>query len=151
MEIVLAHPRIPQNVGSIARTCAATYTPLHIIEPIPFEISEKAVQRAGLDYWPHVNLTMHPSFDHYYTQRKGGKIWLVTKFATPLHHQVAFGSDDALLFGSEESGIPPEIKTRFPDTQIRIAMPCSAVRSLNLSNAVSIVLYEARRQLGLDV
>lgn len=151
MDIVLVNPRIPQNTGSIARTCAATQTQLHIIEPIPFEISEKTVRRAGLDYWPYVNITLHESFEKYQAQRAPGNVWLVTKFAKTTYTTVQYGPNDALVFGNEESGLPLELKEQYSNSLIRIPMACSSVRSLNLSNAVSIVLFEARRQLSLDL
>ena len=151
MDIVLVKPEIPQNTGSIARTCAATKTPLHIVGKPLFEISEKRVRRAGLDYWPHVTLHMHPGWEDYVESAKPERIWLLTKFAKRLYYTAEFGPNDAIVFGSETKGLGKEFLSRFDEEQcLRIPMPCSGVRSLNLSNTVSIVLYEARRQLRMD-
>lgn len=151
MEIVLVEPQIPQNTGSIARTCAATDTPLHLIEPMGFEITEKAVRRAGLDYWPFVKLAQHKSWEDYITQSRPGKIWLFSKFGERLYTDAAFGPTDALVFGSETKGLGQAFLGQFPKSQIlRIPIVTDYVRSLNLSNAVAVALYEARRQLALD-
>ena len=151
MDIVLVNPQIPQNTGSIARTCAATQTPLHLVGKMGFDLSEKAVRRAGLDYWPWVPLTMHQSWEEYLEARKPPQIWLFSKFGTRLYSNAPFGKDDALVFGSETKGLGEEFLGRFAPQQIlRIPIVCDAVRSLNLSNAVSIALYEGRRQLKLD-
>ena len=149
MDVILVHPDIPQNTGSIARTCAATKTPLHLIEPMGFEITEKAVRRAGLDYWPFVNLKIHPNWQSYVAQRGSGKVWLLSKFATRSVYEANFGPDDSLVFGSETKGLGAEFMGQFPsEQQLRIPMFEPGVRSLNLSNAVSLVLYEALRQLN---
>jgi tRNA (cytidine/uridine-2'-O-)-methyltransferase len=151
MQVVLVRPEIPQNTGSIARTCAATQTPLHLVGPIGFEISERTVRRAGLDYWPFVQLSQHTSWDEYLLTAKPTKVWLLTKFGKRIYHDAPFGPEDAIVFGSETKGLGKEFLDTFPDEQkLRIPITCSGVRSLNLSNAVSIVLYEARRQLKLD-
>ena len=151
MDIVLVEPQIPQNTGSIARTCAATDTPLHLVEPLGFEISEKAVRRAGLDYWPYVKLAQHKSWEDYLGQAKPEKVWLFSKFGQQLYTEASFGPRDALVFGSETKGLGDAFLSQFPPSQIlRIPIVTDYVRSLNLSNAVSIALYEARRQLGLD-
>lgn len=148
MHIVLIKPQIPQNTGSIARTCAATEIPLHIIGPTPFEITDKQAKRAGLDYWPYVNLTKHKSWEEYYNSSKPKNVWLLTKFAEKYYYDVNFTLDDALVFGSETTGLGQAFLSTFPqEQQLKIPMSCSAVRSLNLSNAVSIVLFEALRQL----
>jgi tRNA (cytidine/uridine-2'-O-)-methyltransferase len=147
MQVVLVNPQIPQNTGSIARTCAATQTPLHLIEPLGFDISEKAVRRAGLDYWPYVPLSRHDSWDSYLATAAPGRVWLLTKFATKIYYDVKFEPNDALVFGSETTGLGHEFLSRYPEAQwLKIPMVCPEVRSLNLSNAVSVVLYEALRQ-----
>lgn len=151
MDIVLVNPQIPQNTGSIARTCAATQTPLHLVGKIGFDLSEKAVRRAGLDYWPWVPLSKHASWEEYLTARNPPSVWLFSKFGTRLYHEAPFGPHDALVFGSEQKGLGQEFLSRYPAEQIlRIPIVCDSVRSLNLSNAVSIALYEGRRQLKLD-
>ena len=152
MHIVLVEPQIPQNTGSIARTCAATNTPLHLVGELGFDISEKAVRRAGLDYWPHVKLGRHGTWESFLEAYNPGKVWLFSKFGTRLYTTADFGPNDALVFGSETKGLGEEFLSRFPQEQIlRIPIVTEHVRSLNLSNAVSIALYEARRQLALDV
>jgi tRNA (cytidine/uridine-2'-O-)-methyltransferase len=151
VQIVLVEPQIPQNTGSISRTCAATDTPLHLVEPLGFEITEKAVRRAGLDYWPYVKLFRHASWDSYLADAKPNRVWLFSKFGERLYTTADFGPNDALVFGSETKGLGQEFLSRYPSDQIlRIPIVTDYVRSLNLSNAVSIALYEARRQLNLD-
>ena len=151
MDIVLVEPQIPQNTGSIARTCAATDTPLHLVGPLGFDISEKAVRRAGLDYWPYVKLSRHGTWENYVESRHPPKVWLFSKFGERLYTTAEFGPDDALVFGGETKGLGSEFLGRFAADQIlKIPIVTDHVRSLNLSNAVSIALYEARRQLQLD-
>jgi tRNA (cytidine/uridine-2'-O-)-methyltransferase len=151
MDIVLVEPQIPQNTGSISRTCAATDTPLHLVGPLGFDLSEKAVRRAGLDYWPHVKLSRHGTFEDYLEARNPPHVWLFSKFGTRLYTTAEFGIDDALVFGSETKGLGEEFLSRYNPAQIlRIPIVTEYVRSLNLSNAVSIALYEARRQLRMD-
>ncbi len=151
MDIVLVEPQIPQNTGSISRTCAATDTPLHLVGPLGFDLSEKAVRRAGLDYWPYVKLSRHGTWQNYMEARSPRKVWLFSKFGERLYTTADFHADDALVFGSETKGLGQEFLAAFPSEQIlRIPIVTDYVRSLNLSNAVSIALYEARRQLGLD-
>ena len=147
MQVVLVNPQIPQNTGSIARTCAATQTPLHLVEPLGFDLSEKAVRRAGLDYWPYVPLSRHLSWDDYLSKAKPGRVWLLTKFASRIYYEVTFQPNDALVFGSETTGLGSEFLSHYPEGQwLKIPMVCPEVRSLNLSNAVSVVLFEALRQ-----
>jgi tRNA (cytidine/uridine-2'-O-)-methyltransferase len=151
MHVVLVRPQIPQNTGSIARTCAATDTPLHLVGKLGFDISEKSVRRAGLDYWPHVKLFRHRNWEDYMRDAQPARVWLFSKFGSRLYYKADFGKDDALVFGSETEGLGKEFLEGFPAEQIlRIPIVTDAVRSLNLSNAASIALYEARRQLGLD-
>jgi tRNA (cytidine/uridine-2'-O-)-methyltransferase len=147
MDVVLVNPEIPQNTGSIARTCAATKTPLHLVGKLGFQITEKAVRRAGLDYWPYVILAQHKTWEEYLESCKPEKIWCLTKFAGRPYYEAPFGQNDAIVFGSETKGLGKEFLGNFPEDQLlKIPMECEGVRSLNLSNAVSIVLYEARRQ-----
>jgi len=151
MDIVLVNPQIPQNTGSIARTCAATQTPLHLVGRLGFDISEKAVRRAGLDYWPWVPLHRHRSWEEYLAAARPERVWLFSKFGRRLYYQAPFGPNDAFVFGSEQKGLGEEFLSGFPEDQVlRIPIVCDKVRSLNLSNAANIVLYEARRQLRLD-
>jgi len=150
MHIVLVEPQIPQNTGSIARTCAATGTPLHLVGKLGFEITEKRVKRAGLDYWPHVSLSQHQSFDQFMTLTNPSQVWVFSKFAKRIYYEASFQQNDALVFGSETKGVGEEFMQRFrADQLLYIPIDQTKVRSLNLSNAVSIALYEALRQLAV--
>ncbi len=147
MHIVLVNPEIPQNTGSIARTCAATNTPLHLVGDLGFDISEKAVRRAGLDYWPWVQLSQYKNWEEFISTCSPRRLWFFTKFAGKSYFQADFASEDYLVFGSETKGLGKEFLDRFnPETLLRIPIANENVRSLNLSNAVSIGLYEALRQ-----
>lgn len=150
MHVVLVEPQIPQNTGSIARTCAATRTPLHIVGEIPFEISDRTVRRAGLDYWPWVELHRHEHLGQFIEAFKPRKCWYFSAHGTRRYFEASFESTDALVFGSETKGLGREFLHSVDAQQIlNIPIDCDEVRSLNLSNAVSIGLYEARRQLAL--
>ncbi|MCB0311452.1 MAG: tRNA (uridine(34)/cytosine(34)/5-carboxymethylaminomethyluridine(34)-2'-O)-methyltransferase TrmL [Bdellovibrionales bacterium] len=149
MHVVLVEPQIPQNTGSIARTCAATKTALHLIEPMPFKIDEKRVKRAGLDYWPYVELHQHASWEEYLKTANPERIWYFSKFGERSYYEADYKADDCLVFGSETKGLGKQFLSAVSSHQIvRIPIFEQAVRSLNLSNAVSIGLYEALRQLA---
>jgi tRNA (cytidine/uridine-2'-O-)-methyltransferase len=148
MEIVLFEPEIPPNTGSVARLCAATMTPLHLIEPLGFKIDDKHLKRAGLDYWEYVDLHVHKSWDEFVRAAEPAKLWYFSKRAACSYTSARYSDGDFLVFGPETRGLPQLILEADPDSALRIPMMSSAVRSLNLSNAVSIVLYEALRQLG---
>ncbi|MDX2232797.1 MAG: tRNA (cytidine(34)-2'-O)-methyltransferase [Leptolyngbyaceae cyanobacterium bins.349] len=146
----MVHPQIPPNTGNIARTCAATATELHLVGPLGFEISDRYLKRAGLDYWHLVNLRYHPSLEEFqtFTQQQGGR-WI--GFSTSgrcSYIQFQFASQDWLLFGSETMGLSPEVLAACGET-VHIPMAQAGVRSLNLSVSVGIGLFEAQRQLGL--
>ena len=147
-QVVLIHPQIPPNTGNIARTCAATRTELHLVGPLGFEISDRYLKRAGLDYWPYVKLKVHDSLEAFQAchQQRGGR-WL--GFSTSgkcSYTRFEFHSDDWLLFGSEIAGLPPEVLSACAAT-LYIPMSEPGVRSLNLSVSVAAGLFEARRQL----
>lgn len=147
--VVLIHPQIPPNTGNIARTCAATRTELHLVGPLGFEISDRYLKRAGLDYWPYVKLNYYETledFQHYHRQQGGRWIGFSTSGKCS-YAQFTYSQEDWLLFGSETVGIPPEI-LNLCDAVVRIPMSEPGVRSLNLSVSVAIGLFEARRQLG---
>jgi tRNA (cytidine/uridine-2'-O-)-methyltransferase len=149
MQVVLVNPEIPQNTGSIARTCAAVKTSLHLVGPLGFELTEKRVRRAGLDYWPLVQLREHAGWEDYLQAERPPRLWFFSARASRLYHTARFAPDDALVFGRETDGLGAEFIGRQPPEQIlAIPMLCSGVRSLNLSNTVAIALYEALRQLG---
>lgn len=145
MHIVLHQPEIPQNTGNIGRTCVATNTSLHLIEPLGFVIDEKKLRRAGMDYWEKLDVTRYIDFQDFKDKHPGAKIWMATTKAKKSYTEVEFGMDDFIMFGKESAGIPEEILVDNEDTCIRIPMG-EDIRSLNLSNSVAIVLYEALRQ-----
>lgn len=145
--IVLVEPEIPQNTGSIARTCAAMKVPLHLVGKLGFEISEKRVRRAGLDYWPYVDLQHHRDWAAFQVAVAPHRLWYFSTKGTRLHWDVQFAADDGLVFGSETKGLGSAFLSNVPSEQIiRIPIIEEQVRSLNLSNAVSIALYELLRQ-----
>lgn len=148
MHVVLFQPEIPPNTGSIARLCAATLTPLHLIEPLGFKITDKHLKRAGLDYWEFVELTVHKSWDDFIRRRADKRLLFFSKRAAQSYTQALYQEDDFLVFGPETRGLPAELLAAHLQRCYRIPMMAAGVRSLNLSNAVSIVLYEGLRQLG---
>jgi tRNA (cytidine/uridine-2'-O-)-methyltransferase len=148
MHIVLLHPEIPPNTGSVARLCAATLTPLHLVEPLGFKIDDKHLKRAGLDYWEFVDLHLHKSWDDFSRHAAGGNLLYFSKRVMQSYTTARYHEDDFLVFGPETRGLPQDLLDRNFDRAYRIPMQGQGVRSLNLSNAVSIVLYEALRQLG---
>lgn len=151
MHIVLVEPQIPQNTGSIARTCAATDSPLHLVGDLGFEITEKAVRRAGLDYWPHVQLHRHTTWNAFLQTVAPPTCWFFSKFGSRAYSSVRFGTSDALIFGSETKGLGEEFLKKVESNHIlKIPIKTDYVRSLNLSNAVSIALYEGLRQQGFE-
>ncbi|MCR5283755.1 MAG: tRNA (cytidine(34)-2'-O)-methyltransferase [Lachnospiraceae bacterium] len=145
MHIVLHEPEIPANTGNIGRTCVATGTDLHLIEPLGFSLSEKQLKRAGMDYWSQLSVTRYLHFEEFLQKHPGAKIWMATTKAQKVYSEVTFGPDDFIMFGKESAGIPEEILVDRREDCIRIPM-LGQTRSLNLSNAVAIVLYEALRQ-----
>jgi tRNA (cytidine/uridine-2'-O-)-methyltransferase len=148
MHVVLYQPEIPPNTGSVARLCAATLTPLHLIEPLGFKIDDKHLKRAGLDYWEFVDLKVHKSWDAFLKHKPGERLLYFSKRAEPSYTEARYREDDVLVFGPETRGLPHEFLNANAGRYYRIPMMGAGVRSLNLSNAVSIVLYEALRQLG---
>ena len=157
MKIVLHQPEIPQNTGTIGRTCVATGASLHLIEPLGFRLTDREVKRSGMDYWKYVDLHRHMNYSaflEYYEQDRKlhpeAIIWFCTTKAERSYSDVSFGPEDYLMFGKESAGIPEEILVENRAQCIRIPMvaeiACAEVRSLNLANSVAIVLYEALRQ-----
>lgn len=148
-KVVLVNPQIPPNTGNIARTCAATGTELHLVGPLGFEISDRYLKRAGLDYWPFVKLHIHQSWEEFLAlhQQLSGRLIGFTTSGRCSYLKLQFQTDDWLLFGSETTGLPPEILAICTET-VYIPMSVHGVRSLNLSVSVAAGLFEARRQLG---
>ena len=145
MHIVLHQPEIPANTGNIGRTCVATGTSLHLIEPLGFRLDEKSIKRAGMDYWEHLDVTRYMNYQEFLEKHPNAKIWMATTKAKKTYTEAEFGPDDFIMFGKESAGIPEEILVDNEETCIRIPM-LDEIRSLNLSNSVAIVLYEALRQ-----
>ena len=143
--IVLIEPEIPQNAGNIARTCAATGTALHMVRPLGFEVSDKYLKRAGLDYWDLVNISYYDSFDELQAKFPNARFFFFTTKARRRHSDVAFQDGDFLVFGKETKGLPEELLMQNEPTCVRIPMGARA-RSLNLSNSAAIAVYEALRQ-----
>ncbi len=149
MNIILHQPEIPANTGNIGRTCVATGTALHLIEPLGFRLNEKEIKRAGMDYWDKLDVTRYVNFEEFKEKNPNAKIWMATTKAKHVYTEVEFGPDDFIMFGKESAGIPEEILVDYEETCIRIPM-LPQIRSLNLSNSVAIVLYEALRQQNFD-
>lgn len=146
VNIVLVEPEIPMNTGNIARTCAATRCRLHLVKPLGFDISDKAVKRAGLDYWPMVDLTVYENLDDLFARNPAPDLWLATTKAPRSYDRAVFRPGCWLFFGKETAGLPEAFREQYADRCIRIPMRNGA-RSLNLSNSVAVVAYEALRQL----
>ncbi|WP_315079504.1 tRNA (cytidine(34)-2'-O)-methyltransferase [uncultured Clostridium sp.] len=144
LNIVLYQPEIPQNTGNIARTCVLTDSKLHLIKPLGFDIDEKHVRRAGLDYWKYLDLEIHESYEAFMEKYKNERIFLSSTHAGDYYNEISFQKGDFIMFGRESSGVPESIHEVI--TGMRIPMIQSSTRSLNLSNTVSIVAYEALRQ-----
>jgi len=149
LHVVLVEPEIHQNTGSIARTCAVTGQSLHLVEPLGFSLEDRYLKRAGLDYWPLVDLSVHPDLDSVLEMAPVARRHLFASEASRPYTEVAFTPDDWLFFGRESVGLPEGFIASHPERVWRIPMrPVKGARSLNLSNAVNIVLYEALRQEG---
>ena len=147
VNIVLVEPEIPMNTGNIARTCAATRSRLHLVEPLGFDISDKAVKRAGLDYWPMVDISVYHNLDEFFARNPAPDLWLATTKAPRDYTQAQFRDGCWLFFGKETAGLPLEFRQAHAQRCIRIPMYENA-RSLNLANSVAILTYEALRQNG---
>ena len=154
--VVLYQPEIPPNTGNVARTCAATCTELHLIEPLGFEISDRTLKRAGLDYWPWVKLHRHPDWEAFraHQRAEGGRLLALSRNGSVPYTQLRYRSDDWLLFGRETSGLPADVVAE-ADGCLAIPMPGAiehggGVRSLNLATAAGVVLFEALRQLHME-
>ena len=145
LNIVLFEPEIPANTGNIGRTCAATGTRLHLIEPLGFRLDEKSLRRAGMDYWKDLDVTTYIDFDDFLEKNPGAKIYMATTKAPNVYTDVSYEPDCYIMFGKESAGIPEEILVHHKEDSIRIPM-VGDIRSLNLGNSVAIVLYEALRQ-----
>lgn len=149
LNIVLHEPEMPANTGNIGRTCVAAGARLHLIEPLGFSINDKMVKRAGLDYWDKLDVTVYDDFNDFCERNPGAKIYMATTKAHKTYTEFSYEPDCYIMFGKESAGIPEEILVDHEDTCVRIPM-IGDIRSLNLSNSVAIVLYEALRQNNFD-
>ena len=149
MNIILHEPEIPANTGNIGRTCVATGTALHLIRPLGFDISDKAVRRAGMDYWKDLELYVYEDFNDFVSKNPNARIYMATTKAKKAYTEVIYEENDFIMFGKESAGIPEEILIKYEDTSVRIPM-IGEIRSLNLSNSVAIMLYEALRQQDFE-
>lgn len=145
LNIVLFEPEIPANTGNIGRTCVATGTSLHLIDPLGFSLSEKAIKRAGMDYWKDLDVKRYVNWEDFMEKNPGAKIYMATTKGRHVYTEVNYEPDCFIMFGKESAGIPEEILKEHPDTCVRIPM-IGETRSLNLSNSAAVVLYEALRQ-----
>ena len=149
LNIVLYEPEIPANTGNIGRTCVATGTKLHLIEPLGFSLSEKALKRAGMDYWSQLDVERYVNYEDFLQRNPGAKIYMATPKGKKIYSEASYEPDCYIMFGKESAGIPEEILVEHPEECVRIPM-IGETRSLNLSNSVAIVLYEALRQNQFD-
>lgn len=146
LNIVLYQPEIPQNTGNIARTCVLTDATLHLIKPLGFTIDDKQVKRAGLDYWKDLDIEIHESYEEFMAKYGHNKIYLATTHGGEHYDEVSFNEGDFIMFGRESSGVPEDVHNAHEG--VRIPMIKTSTRSLNLSNTVSVIAYEALRQIG---
>ena len=149
MNIILFEPEIPTNTGNIGRSCVAVGAKLHLIKPLGFFIDDKSLKRAGMDYWHDLDVRIYEGFDDFVKQNNNPRIFMVETGADKLYTEVEYKSDDFIMFGKETTGIPNEILSKYKNTIVRIPM-IAGTRSLNLSNAAAIVLFEALRQTGFE-
>ena len=149
LNIVLYEPEIPQNTGNIGRTCVATGSRLHLIEPLGFKLSEKALKRAGMDYWEDLDVTTYINYEDFLERNPGARIYMASTKSPNLYTEVDYEPDCYIMFGKESGGIPEEILLEHQEDAIRIPM-LNDIRSLNLANSVAIVLYEALRHNHFD-
>ena len=145
INIVLLEPEIPANTGNIGRTCVATNTRLHLIEPLGFRLDEKSLKRAGMDYWKDLDVTTYIDYQDFLDKNPGAKIYMATTKAQKVYTEVNYEPDCYIMFGKESAGIPEEILVENEDNCVRIPM-VGDIRSLNLGNSVAIMIYEALRQ-----
>jgi len=148
LHVVLVEPEIPPNTGNVARLCAATGCALHLVEPLGFRIDDRALKRAGLDYWAALDVAIHPSLDAMLATFAPDRMWLATTRAPRSFAAATFRRGDALVFGKETAGLPQPLLDAHPERTLRIPMRRGAVRSINLSAAVAVLTYAALAQLG---
>lgn len=146
MHIVLVHPEIPHNTGAIGRLCVGLGATLHLVRPLGFQLTDRFVRRAGLDYWEHLDVRLHADWEAFLGSVDAARVWLATTRASQSLYDCRFEADDLLVFGAESSGLPDAIHARFPERRFAIPMPGAHARSLNLAQAAAVAAYEAHRQ-----
>jgi len=149
LHIVMYQPEIPPNTGNIARLCAATDSVLHLVKPLGFSLEDKYMKRAGLDYWQFLHVEIHEDWQAFLQEHGSGRMFFATTKGHTAYHHVEYHDGDFLVFGPETRGLPPDVLNLQPEHNIRIPI-LAKTRSLNLSNSVAIILYEALRQIGFD-
>ena len=149
MHVVLVHPEIPHNTGAVGRLCVGLGFPLHLVRPLGFALDERRIRRAGLDYWQHLDARPHDNWDAFLETARPSCLFFASTRGTRSLYDCRFAENDALVFGSESVGLPPDFYERYRDALFRIPMPGPHARSLNLSNAVAVSVYEAWRQMNL--
>ena len=149
MHIVLLHPEIPHNTGAIGRLCVGLGCPLHLVRPLGFSLDERNLRRAGLDYWQHLDARVHENWDAFLESVRPSKLWFASTRGTRSLYDCTFAENDAILFGSESSGLPKDFYERYREDLFQIPMPGPHARSINLANAAAVCMYEAWRQLSL--
>lgn len=148
--IVLLRPEIPHNTGAIGRLCVGLGVPLHLVRPLGFTLDDRSIARAGLDYWPHLAVAVHDTWDDYLAEVRPGRLLFLSTHGEKSLYDCRFEHGDALVFGNESSGLPKRFYDLYKESLFRIPMPGEHARSINLANAVSIVAYECYRQLRLE-
>ena len=148
LHVVLVEPLIPPNTGNVARLCAATGCTLHLVEPLGFSIDDRALKRAGLDYWHEIDVVVHPSLEAFLKTFLPERCWFIETTATNSYHGATYRHGDAIVFGKETAGLPAELIAKYPARALRIPMRAHSVRSINLSTSVGIVVYDALASLG---
>ena len=148
LNIVLVEPEIPQNTGNIARSCVLTRSTLHLVKPLGFSVDDKHLKRAGLDYWQYLDIKYYDSLDELYDTFSGARFFYATTKAKNTYADIKYLKEDFLVFGKESAGLPESLIEKNPDSCIRIPMVIESLRSLNLSNSVNIIMFEALRQLN---
>lgn len=146
MQLVLVHPEIPHNTGAIGRLCVGLDARLHLVRPLGFQLTDRFVKRAGLDYWEHLDVRVHADWDAFLASVDASRLWLATTKASTSLYECRFPSDAILVFGSEGAGLPEAIHAQFPDRRFAIPMPGAHARSLNLAQAAAVAAYEVHRQ-----
>ncbi len=147
LNVVLVEPRIPQNTGNVARTCAATGARLHLVEPMGFQVDSARLRRAGLDYWQYLDITHYSCLEDFLSRNAGAEMYFFSTKGRQVYSQVSYPDDAFLIFGREDAGLPEELLLQHPDRCLRLPM-LQGLRSLNLSNTVAIGVYEVLRQWG---